>query len=80
MPRFAEYLVYLIYPIVIGGSLAVIFGFVYGGYALFKKSVLSGLLILGGSAAGAFMLYLAALALIAVAAFMTDSANGPSGS
>lgn len=80
MSRLGEYLVYLIYPLIIGGSLAVISGFAYGGYALVKKSVLGGLLILGGSAAGAFLLYIAALALIAVAALMTDSANGHSGS
>jgi hypothetical protein len=43
---------------------------------LIKKGVVSGLLVLGASAAGASFLYVAALALIAVAAFVTDGANG----
>jgi hypothetical protein len=76
MTRISEYLLYLVYAVVVGGGLGVAAGVFYGCYVLIKKSVVSGLLVLGASAAGASFLYVAALALIAVAAFVTDGANG----
>lgn len=79
MSRISDLLLYLVYVVIFGGGLGVAAGVFYGCYVLIKKSVLSGLLVLGASAAGASILYVAALTLIAVAAFVTDGARGSSG-
>ncbi len=76
MARISDFLIYVVYIVAFGGGLGVAGGFFYGCYVLFKKSVVSGLVILGSSVAGGLFVYIASRALIAVAAFVTDGANG----
>lgn len=73
MGRTSDYLIYLLYALVLGGGVGVVGGVLYGAYVLIRKSVASGLLILGGAAAGALLVYVVSLALLAVATFVTDS-------